>query len=317
LKLQITLQSSKIAGYIADEMKFDKFDLDIGARIERAVGNVRLENGVGTNNFNKGIVDATGVALIVAGLYRLDEKINLYANFSRGYFFPQLRSLAFANGTPQSYETETVIQGEIGAKYGSNNLSGTAAIFINRLSDRRNVDIVNDGMGGIEEFIQLQSTRAFGFEGTINYSISKALNAYGNVTFQNNEFTQVQGNTEQEGNSVARIPDVMAMVGLDYDDGIFDANVSSNYLGSKFANNSNDVKLEAFNIVRLDAGYTFGLGSGEESMRLGIAVFNLLDSAGVTEGSPRQGNSQVSGGEFFVGRPILPRRLFLRATMSF
>jgi len=116
---------------------------------------------------------------------------------------------------------------------------------------------------------------------------------------------------------VARISDVMAMVGLNYDDGIFDANVSSNYLGSKFANNSNDVKLEAFNIVRLDAGYTFGLGSGEESMRLGIAVFNLLDSAGVTEGSPRQGNSQVSGGEFFVGRPILPRRLFLRATMIF
>ena len=312
-----TLQSTKIAMYLADEIKGEKFDFDIGLRWEKAIGNVSLENGVGSNNFNKGIVDATDVAFVIAGLYKLNKELNLYANGSRGYFFPQLRSLKFAGGTPQSYETETVIQGEIGAKYSNKKLAGTAAIFFNALSDRRNVDIVNDGQGGITESIQLQSTQTFGLEASLNYNISKGFNAYGNFTYQAHEFTEVEGNPEQEGNSIARIPNVMGMVGLSYDDGSWDANLSSNFLGSKFANNSNTVELDGFNIVRLDAGYTMALGKGDESLRLGLSVFNLLDADGVTEGSPRQGNSQVSGGNFFVGRPILPRRIFIRATFDF
>ena len=95
-----TLQSTKIAAYIADEIKGDKFGLDIGLRWEKAIGNVSLENGVGSNNFNKGIVDAADVAFVIAGLYELNDKLNIYANGSRGYFFPQLRSLQFAGGTP-------------------------------------------------------------------------------------------------------------------------------------------------------------------------------------------------------------------------
>ncbi len=312
-----TLQSTKIAAYIADEIKFDNFDLDIGLRWEKAIGNVSLENGVGSNNFNKGIVDASDVAFVIGFLYRLNDNVNLYANGSRGYFFPQLRSLKFAGGSPQSYETEKVIQGEIGAKYGDDKLSATAALFFNSLSDRRNVDIVNDGRGGITEFIQLQSTRTIGLEASLNYNIASGINAYGNLTFQNHEFTEVEGNEEQVGNSIARIPNVMGMFGLSYDNSGFDANISSNFLGSKFANNSNSVELDGFNIVRLDAGYKIGLGNGNESLRLGLSVFNLLDAAGVTEGSPRQGNSQVAGGNFFVGRPILPRRIFLRATFEF
>jgi outer membrane receptor for Fe3+-dicitrate len=312
-----TLQSTKIAVYVADEIKGEKFDFDIGVRWEKAIGNVSLENGVGSNNFNKGIVDASDVAFVIAGLYKMNKQLNLYANGSRGYFFPQLRSLKFAGGTPQSYETETVIQGELGAKYSNSKLAATAAIFFNALSDRRNVDIVNDGNGGITESIQLQSTRTVGLEANINYNISKGLNAYGNFTYQDHEFTEVEGNDDQEGNSIARIPNVMGMVGLNFDNGEWDANLSSNFLGSKFANNSNSVELDGFNIVRLDAGYTMSLGEGNESLRLGISVFNLLDAAGVTEGSPRQGNSQVAGGNFFVGRPILPRRIFVRATFDF
>ena len=312
-----TLQSSKIAGYIADEIKFDKFDIDIGLRWERAIGNVSLENGVGSNNFNKGIVEASDVAFVIGGLYRFNSNVNLYANASRGYFFPQLRSLKFDGGAVQSYETESVIQGEIGAKYGSSKLAGTAAAFFNALSDRRNVDIVNDGMGGITESIQLQSTQTVGLELSLNYNISTGLNAYGNFTYQAHEFTEVEGNEDQVGNSIARIPNVMGMVGLSYDNKSFDANISSNFLGSKFANNANSVELDGFNIVRLDAGYNLGLGKGDETLRLGVSVFNLLDAAGVTEGSPRQGNSQVAGGNFFVGRPILPRRIFLRATFDF
>ncbi len=313
-------ESNKIAFYAADEIKGDRLDLDFGVRWERAEGLISRENGVGTNRFQKGTVSASDFAVAIAALYRLSSNVNVYANASRGYFFPQLRSVSFPlPGVPQSYETENVIQGEVGTKYSSGNLAATAAVFINTLTDRRNVDFVNDpnNPGNVIEEVALQDTRTFGFEASANYLIMSGLSVYGNFTFQDHQFTKVESDPTMVGNSIARIPNVMGMVGLDYAGGGFDANVSSNFLGSKFANNSNTVELEGFNIVRLDAGYTFDLGSAGESMRLGLAVFNLLDSAGITEGSPRQGNSQVGGGEFFVGRPILPRRLFVRAAFNF
>jgi len=44
-------------------------------------------------------------------------------------------------------------------------------------------------------------------------------------------------------------------------------------------------------------------------------VFNLTDTQGITEGSPRQGNAQSGQpAQLFVGRPILPRRMALRMT---
>jgi hypothetical protein len=48
-----------------------------------------------------------------------------------------------------------------------------------------------------------------------------------------------------------------------------------------------------------------------------IDVYNLLDDDGVTEGSPRQDTAQTTGGAFFVGRPVLPRRVTMRFTLNF
>ena len=314
------IESNKVAIYAADEIKGEVFDLDIGVRWERAGGIISKESGVGSNNFNKGSVSASDFAVALAGLYKMTGTTNLYANFSKGYFFPQLRSVAFPlPGVPQEYSTEKVYQAEVGVKYAGNKLAGTAAIFYNTLGDRRNVDFENDpsNPGNIIEIVQVQSTRTVGLEANLNYTVSSDFNLFGNFTYQDHQFTEVESNPDQEGNKIARVPNIMGTAGLNYDNGSIDANLSSTFLGSKFANNSNTVELDGFNIVRLDAGYSIPLGENKETVRVGVAVFNLLDAAGVTEGSPRQGNSQVAGGNFFVGRPILPRRIFLRLGFTF
>jgi outer membrane receptor protein involved in Fe transport len=310
-------QSVKSAVYLADEYKGDKFNFDIGVRWERAIGLITRETGVGSNTFEKGRVSTTGLAIAAAGLYKLNSSTNLYANASRGYFFPELRGLRFSSpGTPQSYEPEIVVQGELGAKYNSGRFAATGALFLVALNDRRSVDFVNDGAGGVIEEVSLQSTRTIGIEANLNYNIVKNFDVYANFTYQDHEFTEVENNPEQVGNELRRQPNVMGLIGLTFDNNKFDFDLSSNFLGSKFANDANTVELDGFNIVRASAGYRIGLGDGE-SLRLGVSVFNLLDSAGVTEGSPRQGNSQISGGEFFVGRPILPRRIFFRVSFDF
>jgi outer membrane receptor protein involved in Fe transport len=117
------------------------------------------------------------------------------------------------------------------------------------------------------------------------------------------------------GNSLERQPDILYNAGLYYDDGNFDASLFTNYTGDVFVASNNAIVLKGFNVVNLDAGYKFGIAG--RKVRLGINVFNLLDTDATTEGSPRQDNNQTAGGQYFVGRPVLPRRIAARLTVDF
>lgn len=312
------LSTTKYAFYIGDEIKGEKFNFDIGLRYEKAIGSINSENGIGSNLFNRGTVSASDVAVALAGLYKLNSSTNIYANFSRGYFFPQIRSVRFSSpGVTQSYDPEQIIQGEIGVKYGAKSLAITAAAFYVGLDDRRNVDFVNDGQGGVIEEVSLQASRSIGLEATINYFVTSDFSVNANFTLQDPQLTKNESDPSLEGNRIRRFPNVMGMVGLYYDNNVIDASLTSNFIGKKFTNDANNVELPAHNIVRLDAGYRVQLGDKDQSMRIGLSVFNLLDSDGVTEGSPRQGTGQSSGDSFFVGRPILPRRFFVKVGFNF
>ncbi|MEM6772563.1 MAG: TonB-dependent receptor, partial [Bacteroidota bacterium] len=287
------LRSTKVAFFAGDQYQGERFNFDVGLRWEKAFGQISKETGVGSNTFNKGTVSASDIAIAAAGLYKVNPALNIYANASRGYFFPELRGVGFSSpGQTLSYETESIIQGELGIKYGKDKLAATAALFLVNLDDRRNIDFVNDpnNPGSVIEQVRIQSTRTLGLEASLNYAVSEAFNLYGNLTLQDHEFTKVEGNEEQVGNELRRQPNFMGLIGATYDNGVFDGNISANFLGSKFANDANTVELDGYNIVRLDGGYTFDLGK-KQSLRLGISVFNLLDSDGVTEGSPRQADA--------------------------
>lgn len=313
-------ESTKAAVYFADQIKGERWNFDLGVRYEYAKGTIVKESGVGTNRFNRGTVDASDFAVALAALYKVSDEVNVYANASRGYFFPELRGVKFVNGqlgVTQSYEPETVYQGELGLKYGSKKLSGTAALFLVSLQDRRSVDLVNGPNGTVLETALLQSTRTIGLEANANYSVSRALNINLGLTVQDHEFTEFEGSPELEGNWLRRQPKIMYLAGLNYDKNGWDFGASYNYFGKKYANDGNTVELEGFDITRLDAGHTFRVGDGDETLRLGFSIFNLFDSEGITEGSPRQGNAQTGAAEFFVGRPILPRRVFIRAQFTF
>jgi outer membrane receptor protein involved in Fe transport len=92
--------------------------------------------------------------------------------------------------------------------------------------------------------------------------------------------------------------------------------IFTNYTGDNYTAANNAIKLAGFNIVTLDAGYKVRMG-GDRSVRIGVNVFNLFDSDAVTEGSPRLDVNQTVGGAFFVGRPVLPRRITGRLTFAF
>ena len=338
------LRQNRAAFYLTDEIIADKWRIDIGARYETTKGdfsngnivetqvydnpelspnlaNVRFADGT----FTRASVDANGLAVSLAALYELNDNSNLYANFSRGYFFPQLRGFTpIATGvTGSDYNPEVILQGEAGLKFGNENLSASVAAYFVSLTDR--INIVNSFVNGQLEQVRRdeQNTSTIGLEATWDYRITDGLNLRGTFTFQNHEITKnesenlITGAKENsnEGNELARQPNILGFLGLYYDNSQFDAFLTVNHTGAKFTSDANTIELDAINLMRIGAGYTFDIGENNETFRIGFSVFNLTDSQGITEGNPR---AIVEGeGAFFFGRPILPRRVFFTGTMNF
>jgi iron complex outermembrane recepter protein len=329
-------EAQRQAIYIADQMESEKFIFDIGGRFESIDGDIRRERSAtvvtdattpnlspvqrdvvwGNGQFLTGSVDTDEWALALGALYKLTDSVNIYANAARGFFFPELRAIQFNSlNQPQSYTAEIIKQAELGVKYIGDRLSGTLSALYTELNDRRAVSFVNGPNGSVIERVNIVSTESYGMEADFTFRLMDNLNLEGNVTWQEHEFTEFDTNPAFIGNELLRQPNILYNLGLYYDDGRFDAQLYSTHTGDTFTTESNLIKLDAYDIVRLGAGYTFDWA--DVTARVGIDVYNLLDDDGITEGSPRQDTAQAASGAFFVGRPVLPRRYTLRFTVDF
>lgn len=329
----------RAAFYIADQMEMGDWSFDVGLRVERLEGEISdftrstftMSNDPLVNNaveevsyidggLRNDTVGTTEYALSAGTLYRLNDSVNLFGNVSYGFFFPQIRSVQFDDfGNLVSYEGEIITALEAGVKYQTERFDGYATFFYTTLEDRRNVDFVNDpnNPGGVIEEVFEQDTEALGIEASGVFYINDFWSLNANVTIREHEFTRVEGSPDQKGNELRRQPELMANAGVLFESGNFDAALLWNHHGDNFANDSNTVELDSYDLFRLDAGYTFELDNAQ-AIRLSAHVFNLTDEQGITEGSPRQGNAQPGEpAQFFVGRPILPSRWMVRVTYDF
>lgn len=326
--------ATRTALYLADQIEAKNWAFDAGVRIERIDAELRREttstvNGIsqggvneaaaltsavyGTGNFLTGKVSTTETAASLGALYKLSKTTNVYANLSHGFFFPEVRSVSFnAQGAPASYQGEIIDQVEAGVKFADGGFVATAAAFYSKLKNRRSVTFQNTGGGGIAEVVTLLSTETKGVEASLSYRLSSALMASANVTLSDHEITE----GAFAGKELERKPKTFANAALSYDDGRLDGSLSVNHQSRAFSNNANSAVLPGYSLWRLTAGYKMRM-AGDASLRFGLGVFNLTNSQGLAEGSPRVGATQVTGGQFFVGRPILPRRVSLTATYSY
>lgn len=349
-------QVERYAGYFADQMKIgDRFNFDIGGRVEHLNGDIRRERNAttiptalagqstelntvnwGTGGFTTGDVHATEYAVAAGALYKVTDRVSLYLNGSRGYFFPEIRSVVFnplpagtaanANVAPgtQRYSGEIIKQVEGGIKVAQPWFSFSIAGFYTRLENRRQVLQVNSVAGGLQENVNLISTRSWGAEAELDLKLVDHLHFNGNLTLQNARYTSfvnVNGgtlvtNAAVVGRDLERQPDILYNAGLYYDDELFDFSFSTNYTGDNFTANTNQIRLNGWNVVNLDAGVKVRV-LGDRHVRLGVNVFNLFEEDAATEGSPRQDANQAATGAYFVGRPVLPRRITGRLTFNF
>jgi outer membrane receptor protein involved in Fe transport len=329
-------EAKRSAIYLADQVQAGRYVFDLGTRFEGIKGEISRERTAtyvtdattpnispalrdviwGNGSFSQAKVDTSEWALAGGALYKLTDTVNLYANAARGFFFPEIRSVQLnALGQPQNYSAEIIQQAETGVKFDNRQITASLSALYTELKNRRSVDFVNDGQGGLFERVRILSTESYGLEGTLSYRILDTLSFDGNVTWQHHEITKFDTNPQFVGNEVLRQPNFLYNAGLYYDDHRFDAALFTTYTGSTFTSESNAIELDGYNVARLNAGYRFAWG--EQSAHIGFDIWNLFDDDGVTEGSPRQDTAQSTGGAYFVGRPVLPRRWTVRFTVDF
>ena len=329
----------RMAFYAADQIEWDRWSFDLGLRVERIDGEVIQKNtgtfvtgsdplindDLQTVSFTDGsttrdTTNTTEWAASAGTLFRVNDGINLFGNISRGFFFPEIRSQSFDDfGNFGPYDGEIILTVEAGAKFQYNKFDGYATLFWTELDDRQSVEFVNDpnNPGQVIDVVEQQSTEAYGLEAGGTFFINDFWSLYGNITLREHEFTNVESNPMLVGNELRRQPNIMVNTGIRFAVSNFDVSLFHNHHGDNFANDGNTVELDAYDLVRLEAGYT-AMFDNDQRLRLSVNVFNLTDEEGVTEGSPRQGNAQVGEpAQFFVGRPILPQRVTVRLTYDF
>ena len=330
------LTSSRAAVYLTDEMSFGKWNVDAGVRAENHVGRIVIEKtssapnpdgrtvAWGNGAFDRFNLHASDWDAAIGVSYHVQKGLNIYGNFSRGYFFPEYRgySVKYKAGVPVYPEEkpEHIIQEEVGLKFSNRTILATVAAYYITLKDRWAVNLVTIG-GVLRETQNLQSSKAYGIEFTYDWEFAKSLHLIGTGTIQHAEYTKFVDSSnatpiDNQGKWLERQPQIMMSPSLAYENKNFYAAFSVDYVSKRYGNAANLVKLDPYTLARLDLAYSFQMRN-EETVRFGVGVFNLLGSEAVTEGNPRAGNTQTNTGDFFVGRVSLPRAVYIRMALNF
>jgi len=211
-------------------------------------------------------------------------------------------------------------------KLGSPTLSGSIAVYYANLQDRFAADQREDPATGVVRTVanRVGGSQTVGVEASGAYLIAAidGLRVNFMATYQAHEYTDfvqpgddgqlgTSDDLDFSGNEIQRQPNLLGQLGLQYSSDSFDGQISAQYTGERFPSPSNfeGAILDPYTIVNLDTGYTFDFAN-DQTMRLGVNVFNLLNSRGLTEGNPRLApGTDPSDQPYFIARPILPRRV--------
>jgi iron complex outermembrane recepter protein len=352
-----TFEANKIALYAGDEMVFGKLRLDVGFRYEAQKGIVTVgEMATYTNAAAATTADAsyrwqTGkvitrnvqfndYSLVLGGNYALNSSTNLYASFTKGFYFPEMRTFSNINRDANGNfiqvvpdKNEALYQFEAGAKYAANNLSGTLALYYNNIKNRLQNDIIAGTDGVLREItIPVGSVTSYGTELTVAYRLMDGLILDANTTIQEHRYDDFKKTTagpdaklgtaddvivDYKGNWTLRQPKFLMNAGISYDKDHWDLGLSVNYEGKRFADDQNLIELPAYSILNVRAGKSFAIGS-KQAIKIGLNAYNVLNNRGLTEGDPRVADTNVVLNDpFYNARPILPRRLMLSILFKF
>ncbi|RMI12492.1 MAG: TonB-dependent receptor, partial [Calditrichaeota bacterium] len=288
----------------------------------------------GNGKFYHRTVHFRDIAATVGLNYRLLNGLTLYGFANRGYFFPEIQALTGNLGRdstgafrPFHPPNERFYQVEGGLQYEGGEMAFSLSLFHSRILNRLQTD-PQQGEDGVVRNItrMIRKTTTRGLELTSRWDLPmiRGVHVQGNLTLQDHRYgdypittvgpdgvigTRDDTPANYRGNAVRRQPGIMAGGRLAYRGRRLDFTAGIKYLGKRFADDGNILELHPFTLLTLDAGYRLFFWR-KQVLRIGVHVFNALNSHGLTEGDPRlPPGADPLKRRYFNARPILPRRI--------
>ena len=85
------------------------------------------------------------------------------------------------------------------------------------------------------------------------------------------------------------------------------------YVGTRYSNPAQTIKLPAFNYFNIGVGYAMP----NRGLTFAVRVLNVSQSKGFEEGNPRIDQTRLEASNIFLARPLLPRRLVVEVQYGF
>ncbi|RXF02564.1 TonB-dependent receptor [Pseudoalteromonas sp. PS5] len=233
--------------------------------------------------------------------YSLSLDSGVFARMNKGYKMPYFDDFRDNYNTYKSGESliKEVTQAEFGYKY----MGETGDLFVTLFTNEVKGDTFVRRPGVPAEILTNEAT---GVEVDYSYNHESGLSVNLNATWQDTEITDSPAN---EGNKAQRQPDWMLRITPSYDfemSGMYATLYGTlSAVDDRFGDNENTVVLEGYE--KLDIGL---IVEPAEGVKLQLAVDNLTDKQGITEGDPRNPTSPN-------GRYIMPRSVKFSVAYTF
>ncbi|CCQ10073.1 Trehalose-regulated TonB-dependent outer membrane receptor [Pseudoalteromonas luteoviolacea B = ATCC 29581] len=279
----------------------DALTLDLGLRSEKHEVDYSVDEGLDGTITKAVNFDARKTSWTFGGNYKLDEQSGLFARMNKGYKMPYFDDFRDNFGAYQGGESliKEVTQVEAGYKFIGTNTDLFATVFSNEVKGDTFVRKPGDPA-------EILTNEAMGIELDYNYNHESGLSVNLNATWQTTEITESPTN---EGNEAQRQPNWQIRVTPSYEfevDGMFATVYGTlSAVDDRFGNNENTVVLDGYE--KIDLGFTLEPSDG---IRLQVAIDNLTDEQGITEGDPRNADAPN-------GRYIMPRSVKFSVAYSF
>ena len=223
----------------------------------------------------------------VGATYRFGEGHSVFGSYSESLSAPRTDSLyavtRFADGSigNPTVQPETSKNIDLGYRYTTSTIVAQASVFQNQF-DNRIVSTFDEDLG---QFVDrnVGSVESLGFEASLGWQPTENLNLYGTVSLLDSElqddyiYNAAGAQLQTKGKKQVETPEQMFSLRASYKfNDVFSAGVQGKYTGERWVTDVNDLKVDAFTVVDLDARFDFST-LGLEGTYLQVNVTNLFD----------------------------------------
>jgi len=223
----------------------------------------------------------------VGATYRFGEGHAVYGSYSESLSAPRtdslyaVRRLADGSVANPTVQPETSANFDLGYRYASRTVVANASVFMNEF-DNRIVSTWDEDLG---QFVDrnVGAVETVGFEASLGWSPTEALSLYASMTLTDSElqddyvYNASGAILQTKGKKQVETPEEMFSARASYQfNEVFSAGVQAKYTGERWVTDVNDLKVDDYTVVDLDARFDFDT-LGLPGTYMQVNVTNLFD----------------------------------------